>query len=224
MPETAKNNDKLLSNRDFATKMMPDYWEEGMAHLSRRDKKMAALVETFRDDVLSASPQPFTTLLTAIVGQQISTRAADAIWKRVEGMGPVEPSAFLDHEEEALRAAGLSRQKIAYVKSLAAFFADPTHDPVRWPRMRDEEIVKELCTIKGIGVWTAEMFMIFHLNRPDVWPVLDLGLVRALQRQYRVAEKPTKKRLMELGEKFRPYRTMATWYLWRSIDPVPVRY
>lgn len=205
-------------------KAHPHYWNEGKAHLTRHDTTMAGLVETYADDVLGASGEPFTTLLNAIVGQQISTRAADAIWKRVKALGEVTPAFFLGVDDDALRGAGLSRQKVAYVRSLAAFFADPAHDPDRWPHMSDDAIVKELCGIKGIGVWTAEMFMIFHLNRPDVWPVLDLGLIRALQKHYQLSEKPAKRELHDFGERFRPFRTMATWYLWRSIDPEPIQY
>lgn len=202
----------------------PAYWAEATAHLAGADEVMAGLIARYPRDVLHPSGEPFPTLLNAIVGQQISTRAAVAIWNRLKALGPVEPEALLAVDDEALRAVGLSRQKMTYVRSLAQFFADPTHDPARWPGMTDGEIIAELSGIRGIGVWTAEMFMIFHLNRPDVWPVLDLGLIRALQRHYGIGEKPARRELAAFGERFRPYRTVATWYLWRSIDPEPVRY
>lgn len=168
----------------------------------------------------------FLTLARSITSQQISVRAADAIWGRLElaCKGRVIPARLRKLEEEALRSAGYSRQKVSYLHSLADFFHTRKHLERDWAEMNDEEVIKDLIQIKGIGRWTAEMFLIFHLQRPDVFPVDDLGLLKAIRLRYDGDEGWKKADYRALAERWRPWRSVATWYLWRSLDPLPVAY
>ena len=169
--------------------------------------------------------EPFQTLLRAIVGQQISTRAADAIWARLAARVAVtDPESLLRVGDDDLRAIGLSLRKVTYVKDLAQHFADGRLDPARFAAASDEAIIAELVAVRGIGRWTAEMFLMFNLMRPDVWPVDDIGLQNAVARLYCDGLRPTPAALRRMGERWAPWRTVASWYLWRSLDPVDVVY
>jgi DNA-3-methyladenine glycosylase II len=169
--------------------------------------------------------EPFLTLARAIVGQQISVRAAQSIWDRVAAAAPdMTPAQVLTLERPVLRACGLSERKVEYIADLAAHFASGALDPARWPDMEDETLIAELVKVRGIGRWTAEMFLIFNLLRPDVLPLHDLGLQRAMSLHYFSSRKASAARMRELASRWRPWRSVATWYLWRSLDPVPVEY
>jgi DNA-3-methyladenine glycosylase II len=159
------------------------------------------------------------------VGQQISVRAAQAIWDRlVTAVPKMRPGGLLALEHDRLRALGLSERKAEYLSDLATRFLDGTLRRTAWDRMADEAIIEELVKVRGIGRWTAEMFLIFNLQRPDVLPVDDLGLRKAMQRHYFRGREPTVKRMRETAQAWKPWRSVATWYLWRSLDPVPVEY
>jgi DNA-3-methyladenine glycosylase II len=163
----------------------------------------------------------FQTLARSIVGQQISVKAAQSIWARFAQLAvKVTPANVVALEDTALRGCGFSGQKVAYVKDLAGRFDRGEVKPRRWARMDDEAIIEELVVVKGIGRWTVEMFLIFHMKRPDVLPVDDLGLRRAMERQYNDGEALTKARMREIGAAWAPFRSVGTWYLWRSLDPV----
>jgi len=158
------------------------------------------------------------------VGQQISLKAADTVWRKLEAGvgGEVLPDVILEAETATLRACGLSGQKVIYLKELSQFFV--SNKRPGWHRKPDEAVIADLVSIKGIGKWSAEMFLMFHLLRPDVFPVADLGLRKAIERHYNRGEKMALPALYAIGETWKPYRTVATWYLWRSLDPVPVEY
>ena len=203
----------------------PSYWPTACSELAAADPVMAALIERYPDCVLGDRGDPFQTLARAIVGQQISVKAADSIWARFAAQaGTVSPERIAAFDPEQLAACGLSRRKAEYLVDLAGHFADGRVEPARWKRMEDEAVIAELVDVRGIGRWTAEMFLIFNLRRPDVWPVDDIGLQKAVARHYLAGERPTLKALREQGTRFAPWRTVATWYLWRSLDPVVVQY
>jgi DNA-3-methyladenine glycosylase II len=206
--------------------MTPDYWHEAKAALGKRDARLRRIIAAYPDATLRTRGDAFQTLARSIVGQQISVRAAQTVWERfaLAAGKAVTPASVLALQEETLRAAGLSRMKAAYLRDLATHFGGGAIRPRRWARMADEAIIEELTEVKGIGRWSAEMFLIFHLMRPDVLPVGDLGLQRAIEKLYFQGERITKDEMAEVGGKWAPWRTVATWYLWRSLDPEPVEY
>lgn len=201
--------------------MVPDYWPEAKAHLARRDKVLRKLVRDYPDADLRTRGDAFQTLCRSIVGQQISVKAAQSIWARfVEAAGKVQPAVVAAIPVEVLRGCGFSGQKALYVKDLATHFHTGIVKPRRWARMDDEAIIEDLVRVKGIGRWSVEMFLIFHLMRPNVLPVDDLGLRRAMERAYNDGEPLTKDEMRALGARWAPWSSVATWYLWRSLDPV----
>ncbi len=204
---------------------LPAYWHEASSELASGDLVMAGFVARYSGDSLVSRGDPFGTLVRSIVGQQISVKAADSIWARLTGALPaIEPEAVLACTPEKLRACGLSTRKVEYISDLARHFSDGQIHVNRWDSMSDTEIMAELTAVRGIGVWTAEMFLIFNQLRPDVYPLDDIGLQRAVALHYFGGERLARKQLAEAGERWRPWRSVATWYLWRSLDPVPVEY
>jgi len=203
----------------------PGYWQQACAELATSDPVMAALITRYPDAILANRGDPFQTLARAIVGQQISVKAADSIWARFSEVAQtIRPEHVATLELDALAACGLSRRKAEYLRDLAGHFVDGRVEPARWKEMADEAVIGELTDVRGIGRWTAEMFLIFSLRRPDVWPVDDIGLQKAVALHYLDGERPTPKALRILGERHAPWRTVATWYLWRSLDPMVVQY
>jgi DNA-3-methyladenine glycosylase II len=211
----------------------PAYWNDATATLARRDRVLKRLIRLYPDIHLKQRSDAFTTLARAIVGQQISVKAADAIWGRFTALvssGPtqafprLEPSVVAAAGLAPLRGCGLSRSKAAYLTDLAAHFASGRLDPVRWKALDDESLIEALVDVKGIGRWTAEMFLIFHELRSDVLPVDDIGLQRAIAIQFNAGERLPRDALFAVADLWRPWRSVATWYLWRSIEPVPVEY
>ncbi|TIC83133.1 DNA-3-methyladenine glycosylase family protein [Crenobacter intestini] len=202
----------------------PAWWGAACDALAAADPVMAALIRRYPDARLTSRGAPFETLLRAIVGQQISVAAADALWARLTALAPATPAGVLAMSPDALRGAGLSVRKAEYARCLAGHFADARIDPAHFAALPDEAVVDRLTAVRGIGRWSAEMFLIFNLNRPDVWPVDDIGLLRALAVHYLAGARPTPRQASAFGERFRPWRTLATWYLWRSLDPVEVQY
>lgn len=205
--------------------MAPDYWQKASRALAREDAVMVQLVRRYRGMSLVSRGDAFATLARSIVGQQISVKAADAVWARFSAaVGSIAPAAVLKTGAEGLAGCGLSARKIEYVVDLAAHFAEKRIHEGRWHDMDDEAVIAELTAVRGVGRWTAEMFLIFNLMRPDVFPLADLGLQKAVWLHYFEGEKQKPKVLEAFGERWRPWRTVATWYLWRSLDPVPVEY
>ena len=205
--------------------MKPEWWERAKRALARRDPVMGGIVRAYPRIHLVSRGDPFLTLARSIVGQQISVKAAQSVWNRlVECTGAVSPEAILSRKRQALRACGLSDRKTEYIADLAQHFADGRIHVHRWPDMDDEAIIAELVEVRGIGRWTAEMFLIFSLMRPDVFPLDDLGLQKGIRVSYFKGRKISLNRMRKLGETWRPWRSAATWYLWRSLDPLPVEY
>ncbi|MBK6716534.1 MAG: DNA-3-methyladenine glycosylase 2 family protein [Burkholderiales bacterium] len=206
----------------------PDYWDEACRHLVRRDRVLKKLIPQFGEARLQSRGDAFTTLARSIVGQQISVKAAQAVWERFVHLLPPGqrhgPTDVLAVDSTAMRAAGLSARKVDYLRDLAQHFVQGEVHETDWAAMGDESIIEELVAIRGIGRWTAEMFLIFHLMRPNVLPVDDLGLVKAISLNYFSGEPVSRAEVRELGDAWAPYRSVATWYMWRSLDPLPVEY
>jgi DNA-3-methyladenine glycosylase II len=209
----------------------PPYWDTATAHLCACDPTLAALIAAHPDIHLTRRSDPFTTLARAIVGQQISVKAAQSIWDRfAEASGASGDPVRLDAARVArmrlptLTRVGLSGRKAEYLRDLAAHFTTGKLDPAQWPALSDEALIDALVDVKGIGRWTAEMFLIFHELRPDVFPLDDIGLQKAIALHYFQGRRRARSTLERLGRRWRPYRSVATWYLWRSLDPIPVEY
>jgi DNA-3-methyladenine glycosylase II len=203
----------------------PDYWDRAKRALARRDIVMKTIIRSRPGVYLMRRGEPFLTLARAICGQQISVKAAQSVWDRVVlCCAEITPERVLAVERKKLRACGLSDRKTEYIADLAQHFADGSIHVHRWPAMSDEEIIAELVQVRGIGRWTAEMLLIFNLMRPDVFPLDDLGLQKGIRVSYFKGRKVSLARMRKLGESWRPWRSVATWYLWRSLDPLPVEY
>lgn len=212
--------------------LKPDYWARAAAELAEADAVLAGIIARHPQVQLSSRGDAFATLARSIVGQQISVKAADAVWARVVASCPeFTPERVMRKRVTSLRACGLSERKVEYLRDLARHFANGRVAPERFPELDDEQIIAELTDIHGIGRWTAEMFLIFNLLRPNVLPLADLGLLRAVGLHYFDGEPAEsllrgagRKRVEALADRWAPWRSVATWYLWRSLDPVPVEY
>ncbi len=211
--------------------MKPPYWDEAAAALARDDSVLAALIARYPGVHLARRGEPFTVLARAIVGQQISVKAAQSIWERfAQATGASGEPPMLDAGRvgrtrmTTLRRVGLSERKALYLRDLARHFTSGALDPRQWPRLDDETLIARLVDVKGIGRWTAEMFLIFHELRPDIFPVDDIGLQKAVAMHYHDGQRMTPADLREFGERWSPWRSVATWYLWRALDPIPVEY
>jgi DNA-3-methyladenine glycosylase II len=203
--------------------MTPDEFAKARRALMRRDPVLGAVIRKYKTRSLLDAPatDPFSALVRTITAQQISTKAAATIHGRLVGLMPggiATPAALLSVSDEQLRTAGLSRQKSAYLRDLGAKVASGELPIDSLHQLTDEDVVQAIIKVKGLGRWSAEMFLMFRLRRPDVLPVGDLGIVTAMQRLYRLRKKPTPARMIKIGEVWRPYRTVACWYLWRSLE------
>jgi DNA-3-methyladenine glycosylase II len=212
-----------------APTLVADFWDDACRHLVKRDRVMKKLIPRFADGQLESRGDAFTTLARSIVGQQISVKAAQAVWDRLIALtsapsSKLSPKAVLDLDAPQIRAAGLSARKVEYLCDLAEHFRSGAVSPARWHDMDDEAIIEELVGIRGIGRWTAEMFLIFHLLRPNVLPLDDVGLIKGISVNYFSGEPVSRAEAREVGEAWSPYRSVATWYIWRSLDPMPVSY
>ena len=205
--------------------MKPEYWDKAKRALARRDPVMAAIIRRHPRVHLVPRGEPFHTLARAIVGQQISVAAAQSVWNKFSGVAvQINPEKILRLKPAQMRACGLSERKCEYISDLARRFADGVVHVHRWPGMDDEDVIEDLTQVRGIGRWTAEMFLMFNLLRPDIFPLGDLGLQKGLRVAYHGGRKISLKTMKSHGESLRPWRSVATWYLWRSLDPVPVEY
>lgn len=203
----------------------PTYWTRATRALATADPVMAGLISRYRGLTLASRGDAFQTLARSIIGQQISVKAAQSIWERfAAAVGDMQPPCVLKLSVEQLRGCGLSGQKVSYLLDLSARFTTGAIDISNWHAMDDEALINELTEVKGIGRWTAEMFLIFYLTRPDVFPLADLGLQKAMQLHYNRGRKLSERRIAALAKLWSPWRSVATWYLWRSLDPLPVEY
>jgi DNA-3-methyladenine glycosylase II len=203
----------------------PAFWEDAVSHLMRRDRILKKIIPQHPEVWLRSRGTPFVTLARAIIGQQISSKAADAVWaKFIDTVGKrPTPAAVTRAGMAELRGAGLSQRKAEYVLDLALHFGERLVHPASWDEMEDEAVIAELVAIRGIGRWTAEMFLIFHLQRPDVLPLDDPGLLKAISLHYFSGEPVSRFEAREVSLAWQPWRTVATWYLWRSLDTVVVQ-
>ncbi|MEM5325250.1 DNA-3-methyladenine glycosylase [Paraburkholderia sp. JHI2823] len=198
----------------------PGYWDKACADLVKRDRILKKLIPKFGPVHLLSRDDPFVTLARSVVGQQISTAAAQALWQRVEAACPkLVPQQFIKLGHEKLAACGLSKRKTEYILDLAQHFVSGALHVGKWTSMEDEDVIAELTAIRGIGRWTAEMFLIFNLARPNVLPLDDLGLIRAISVNYFSGEPVTRSEAREVAANWEPWRTVATWYMWRSLEP-----
>jgi len=204
----------------------PQYWDMATAQLMRRDRIMRRLIPTYPEIWLESRGNPFVTLARSVVGQQISVKAAESVWQRVlTSCGRrLTPTGVIRAGLPALRESGLSQRKAEYILDLAVHFKDRLVQPQRWASMEDEAVIKELSAIRGVGRWTAEMFLMFNLQRPDILPLDDAGLLKAISLLYYSGEPVSRFEAREVAQAWEPWRTVATWYLWRSLDPAPVAY
>ena len=203
----------------------PAYWAEACAHLARKDRVMKKIIPQFGDVMLESRGDAFVTLARSIVGQQISVKAAQSVWDKFAKLSRrLTPAGVLKLKVDDMRAAGLSARKVEYLVDLALHFDSGAVHVKQWQGMDDEAIIAELVAIRGIGRWTAEMFLIFHLMRPNVLPLDDVGLINGISRNYFSGEPVSRSDAREVAQAWQPYCTVATWYIWRSLDPLPVAY
>ncbi len=220
---------RVVAETPPVDELLPGFWDDACRHLSRRDRVMKKLIPKFGESRLRSRGDAFTTLARSIVGQQISVKAAQSVWDRfalaVGGASTqLDPLAVQALPVPLMREAGLSARKTEYLLDLSRHFIDGSAQTAAWPTMDDEAIIAELIAIRGIGRWTAEMFLIFHLMRPNVMPLDDLGLIKGISLNYFSGEPVSRAEAREVGEAWAPYRSVATWYIWRSLDPLPVEY
>ena len=215
-----------VKEESILVEVAPDYWAQACRELMKHDRILKKLIPKYGSGFLVTRGDAFTTLARAIVGQQISVAAAQSVWERVllASKKKVSPKNILALTVEELRAAGLSGRKVEYIRDLADHFDSGRLHANQWKGMDDESVIKELSSIRGIGRWTAEMFLIFNMVRPDILPLDDVGLIKAISLNYFSGEPVSRHEAREVAANWAPWRTVATWYMWRSIDPIPVEY
>ena len=197
-------------------------WDNAVTDLSKNDSIIAKIIANYPKERMQMKNDTLHTLVRSVVGQQISVRAADAIWNRLDEAcnNSITGDNLLQLSIEDMRRTGLSNTKSNYIINIVK--ANLTD--LNWENMNDDEVSNELCKIKGIGPWTADMFLIFRLGRTNILPLGDIGLVNAINLHYNNKEKLSKEELMKFKKKWSPWCSIATWYMWRSLDPVPVEY
>ena len=204
----------------------PKYWFKAKKILSKRDPILKKIIEKFNKGFLTTKRDPFFSLCRTIIGQQISTKAADSIWSKFEKKckKKIIPSKVIKLTSNSLRKAGLSRQKINYLKNISESFKNKSFNITDLRTMNDEQAINYITQLKGLGVWSAQMFLMFNLNRPDIFPTKDIGLLRAISKNYKTSYPPSERFLNKISKLHSGYRTVFTWYMWRSIDPTDVEY
>jgi DNA-3-methyladenine glycosylase II len=203
----------------------PEYWGEACKHLMKKDRVMKRLIPQFGEASLQSRGDAFVTLARSIVGQQVSVKAAQTVWDRFAQLPrKITPANVLKLKVDDMRAAGLSARKVEYIVDLALHFDNGALHVKKWSEMTDDAIIDELVAIRGIGRWTAEMFLMFHLMRPNVLPLDDVGLINGISHNYFSGEAVSRSEAREVAAAWAPYCSVATWYIWRSLDPLPVSY
>ena len=204
----------------------PKYWYKAKKILSKRDPVIKKIIKKYSKGYLTSRKDPFYSLCRTIIGQQISTRAADSIWSKFEikCKKKIIPIIVLKLTPQTLKSAGLSRQKISYLKNISKSFQDKSFDMKSLKKMNDDLAIEYITKLKGLGIWSAQMFLMFNLNRPDIFPIKDIGLIRAISKNYKTSYPPSKRFLKKISNLHSGYRSVFTWYMWKSIDPVDVEY
>ena len=207
-------------------KKPPTYWNKAKKILSKRDPILRKIIKKFNKGYLTSRKDPFFSLCRTIIGQQISTKAADSIWSRFEIKcnKKIIPNTVLKLTSRSLRNVGLSRQKTNYLKNIAKSFKNKSFNIKNLKKMNDDLAIDYITQLKGLGVWSAQMFLMFNLNRPDIFPTKDIGLIRAISKNYKTSYPPSERFLNKISKMHSGYRSVFTWYMWRSIDPVDVEY
>tara|TARA_B110001454_G_C12704570_1_gene428059 strand:- start:643 stop:1269 length:627 start_codon:yes stop_codon:yes gene_type:complete len=207
-------------------KKPPAYWNKAKKILSKRDPVLRKIIKKYKKGFLTTNGKPFLSICRTIVGQQISVKAADSIWIKFESKckKKINPDTVLKLPSKTLRSAGLSHQKVSYLKNIAKNFKNKYFNIKSLKKMNDEDAINYIIQLKGLGVWSAQMFLMFNLNRADMYPTTDIGLLRALSLNYKTSYPPSKAFLDKISNLHLGYRTVLTWYMWRSIDPVDVSY
>jgi DNA-3-methyladenine glycosylase II len=207
-------------------KKSPVYWNKAKKILSKRDPVFRKIIKKYKKGFLTTKNKPFLSLCRTIVGQQISTKAADSIWLRFEKKckKKIIPNTLLKLTSRSLKSTGLSRQKVSYLKNIAKNFKNKSFNTNDLKKMSDKDAIDYITKLKGLGVWSAQMFLMFNLNRADMYPTTDIGLLRAISLNYKTSYPPSKRFLDKISKLHLGYRTVFTWYMWRSIDPVDVEY
>ena len=201
----------------------PEYWDLAKKELSRKDDVLQGIINEFDDLELVSRGDLFYTLIRSVIGQQISVKAASTVWSRFcERIGDIEPKNILSADIGELRSCGLSKRKAEYVIGISESW--PDYHSLNWKEMSDEEIIEELTKLRGVGKWTAEMILIFTMLRPDVFPIGDIGMIRGIEKSYNSGERMSREELYAISEKWKPWRTVACCFMWRTVDPEPVEY
>ena len=208
---------------------MPKYWIKAKKNLSSKDRVMAALIKKYKsptEKILTTRKDIFFSLCKSIIGQQISDAAANSVFLRFKKKcnNKINAKVVSDLSFAQLKSCGLSKQKVKGIQSLAKQILDKTFNPRLIPNMSDEEAILYLSQLRQIGRWSAEMILLFTYNRSNIWPIQDIGLLRAISKNYNKNYLPPEKFVSLLKKRFSPYCSVATWYLWRSIDPEPIQY
>ncbi len=202
----------------------PDYWDEACTELCEKDTILAKVINKYPEPILTSKGDMFSTLIRSIIGQQISVYAADAVWGRfIELVGELSPEKILEQTSESLRNCGLSNRKVEYICGIAETWTQE-YAELDWQDMSDEEVKSKLIALRGVGPWTAEMILMFTLLRPDIFPIDDIGAIRAIENMYNGGAVMNKQELLDRAKSWAPWRTVATWFLWRTIDDEPVEY
>ena len=207
----------------------PLYWNKAKKYLSKKDKTMSSLIKKYKspsETVLTSRRDVFFSLCKSIIGQQISIAAANSVFLKFKKKckNKINAKTVNKLSSSQLKSCGLSRQKVKGIKSLAEQVLNKTFNPKIIPNMSDEEAIIYLSQLRQIGRWSAEMILLFTYNRPDIWPIQDIGLLRAISKNYKKKYLPPESYVSLLQKRFTPYCSVATWYLWRSIDPEPIQY
>jgi len=202
----------------------PEYWSDACAELCVKDPVLAKVIKKYPEPILTSKGDLFSTLIRSIVGQQISVLAADAVWGRFSALvGEISPEMILKPTPEALKNCGLSARKVEYIRGISETWTKE-YAEIDWEILSDDEVKRKLIALRGVGPWTAEMILMFSLLRPDVFPIDDIGAIRAIENIYNGGEVMSKEDLLDQAENWAPWRTVATWFLWRTIDDEPVEY
>lgn len=220
-------NGKEVMTARFSDSVKPDYWDDALRHLMRRDRILRRLIPAYSDVWLREAPSAFVTLTRVIISQQLSVKAANEMWGRfVQACGTAEPDpeTVLELAASDQGLSCLTKRKGEYVLGVAEHFSSKWVELPCWDKADDETVIADLCTIRGVGRWTAEMFLIFNLQRPDVLPLDDASLLKAISLHYFSGEPVSRFEAREVAQAWAPWRTVAVWYLWHSLDPASVRY
>ena len=207
-------------------KRPPAYWQKAKKILSKRDPVIRKIIKKYKKGFLTTRSKPFLSLCRTVIGQQVSVASADSIWSKFSKKckGNIKPRVVLKISSRNLKSAGLSRQKISYLKIIARAFENKSFNVREIKKMDDTKAIEYITKLKGLGVWSAEMFLMFNLNRQDIFPTKDIGLLRAISKNYKTTYPPSKRFLEKISKLHSGYRTVFTWYMWRSIDPTDVEY